>query len=325
MVEPMKLSLITHTRNSAQSLGRLLDGVRWVDEIIVVDMGSTDGTRQLAERAGARVLDAPLAPRVDGIRNRFLNEAQHPWILVLDADEYLAHDAEATIRSLLAVCAGRYDAVAIPRFNRIGDHVMQGSGWYPDYQIRLFAKGTVRWPDAIHHPPSVISGEARLLRLQPPHCLHIHHDNYENLAEFIHRQVEYALRDVYPEDPAEFRPDDYAAHAYAEFARRHDRAHDGDLSTALATVMAWDRVIRCILHWDRLSPRPSLKDFFTLPITTSVPDAELSRQLAARDQRIAELEAALKALRSSRLLRLASWFDRTFPAVSRALARRARG
>jgi len=321
----MKISLITHTRNSAQPLRRLLDSVRWVDEKIIVDMRSTDETRQVAAAAGARVLDVDPSPRVDGIRNRFLEEASHPWILVLDSDEYLAHDAESIIRSLASDCRGRYDAVAIPRLNRIGDHVMRGSGWYPDHQIRLFLKGAVQWPDAVHQPPRVVGGTERLLCLTPPDCLHIHHDNYENLAEFIQRQVYYALHDVYPSAPADFRPMDYAARAYAEFARRHDRPRDGDLSTALATLMAWDQVVRCIIHWDGVSPRPSLEDFFALPVVTSVPDEQLKAELAARDRRIGELEAALKTLRSSRLLRLAAWFDRTFPAVSRALARRARG
>ena len=317
----MKLSLITHTRNSAHDLKRLLDGVRWVDEVIVVDMRSTDDTRKIAVGAGARVFDVDPVPRVDGIRNRFLQEASHPWILVLDSDEYLPHDAEPLVKALMADCNGRYDAVAIPRFNRIGDHVMRSSGWYPDHQIRLFLKGTVQWPDAIHQPPQVLNGAERLLCLKPPNCLHIHHDNYEDLAEFIRRQVEYALNDKYSKDPSAFHPADYAAKAYSEFTRRHDRANDGDVSTALASLMAWDQVLRCIVHWDSLSPRPSLQEFFTLPVTTSLPDEETNRQLAARDQRIAELEDALVKMRSSRLLRLAAWFDHTFPSVSRAVTR----
>ncbi|HPG00544.1 MAG TPA: glycosyltransferase family 2 protein [Kiritimatiellia bacterium] len=320
----MKLSVITHTRNSAQDLRRLLECIRWVDEVIIVDMHSADGTRELAERSGARVFDIDPTPRVDGIRNQFLNEASHPWILVLDSDEYLSHDAEPLVRSLMTECSGRYDAVAIPRFNRIGNYVMRGSGWYPDHQIRLFVKGTVRWADAIHRPPSIITGDERLLRLQPPNCLHIHHDNYENLAEFIRRQVEYALSDTYNKDPSLFRPEDCSAKAYAEFAFRHDRENDGDISTALATLMAWDKIVRCIVHWDSLSPKPSLEKFFTLPITTSIPDEQLRGQLAARDRRIAELEDALRKMRSSRLLRLATWFDRTFPATSRSVARLAR-
>ena len=317
----MKLSVITHTRNSAHDLRRLLEGVRWVDEVIVVDMHSTDDTRKIAAGAGARVFDVDPAPRVDGIRNQFLKEASHPWILVLDSDEYLSQDAEPLVKSLMAECKGRYDAVAIPRFNRIGQHIMRGSGWYPDHQIRLFLKGAVQWPDAIHQPPSVLTGAERLLCLQPPNCLHIHHDNYEDLAEFIRRQVEYALSDNYSKDPSSFHPADYAAKAYSEFARRHDRGNDGDVSTALSTLMAWDQVVRCLVHWDSLSPRPSLEEFFTLPVTTSLPNEEANRQLAARDRRIAELEDALRKMRSSRLLRLAAWFDQTFPAVSRSVAR----
>ena len=71
--------------------------------------------------------------------------------------------------------------------------VMRGSGWYPDHQIRLFRKGTVRWSDTHHTPPQVTTGRARLMELRPPGCLHIHHRNYESLRHFAEKQLRYAL------------------------------------------------------------------------------------------------------------------------------------
>jgi glycosyltransferase involved in cell wall biosynthesis len=198
----MKLSCIIHTRNSAETLDRALASVAWADDIIVVDMESTDSTRAVAAQYTQRILSTPIVPRVDGIRQQFLAEARHDWILVLDSDEHLAADAEANVTNLLEQYGDRYDAFAIPRFNYIAGQIMRGSGWYPAAQIRLFRKGTVRWPDANHQLPEVITG--RLLELEPPDCLHIHHRNYEDLRHFIHKQLDYALNDRYDSDPSTF-------------------------------------------------------------------------------------------------------------------------
>jgi glycosyltransferase involved in cell wall biosynthesis len=58
----MKLSCIIHTRNSAETLDKALDLVAWADEIIVVDMESTDSTRDIAAKYTQRILPAPIVP-----------------------------------------------------------------------------------------------------------------------------------------------------------------------------------------------------------------------------------------------------------------------
>lgn len=264
-----RVTVIVHARNAAAGLARLLPTVHGVAEIVVVDMESTDGTADVARTHGARVLPVELHPRVDAVRNRFLEAAATEWILVMDADERLADDGPPLVAELIATQGGRYDAFAIPRLNRIGGQVMRGSGWYPDLQIRLFRRGTVRWSDSTHRPPEVVSGRERLLLLEPPDCLHIHHDNYANLRDVIERQVRYALHDVY--SPDGYEPDRYAAAALEAFARRHDPDADGDLSRALAVIMAWDQVIRGLIHWDQLAEKPSLEDYLTLPAIGAEP------------------------------------------------------
>lgn len=275
MDELGRVTVIVHARNAATELAKLLPSVRWAKEIVVVDMQSTDDTADVARAHGARVVPVELHPRVDAVRNRFLSAATSEWILVMDADEYLVDDGPELVAELIATHGERYDAFAIPRLNRIGSHVMRGSGWYPDQQIRLFRRGTVRWSDSTHRPPEVVTGRARMLVLEPPGCLHIHHDNYANLSEVIERQVRYALNDVY--DTEQYDPHRYAAAAAAAFARRHDPGADGDLSRALAVIMAWDQVIRGLIHWDRLADKPSLEGFLTPPVSAAAPATRPSR------------------------------------------------
>lgn len=268
MTDAVRISCIVHTRDSEATLERALASVAWVDELIVVDMESRDATREIAGRHATRLIRTPIVPRVDGIRSRYLEEASHEWILVLDSDEYLARDAEENVRSLVAEAGDEIDAYAIPRFNTIAGQTMLSSGWYPDHQLRLFRRGTVRWSDTTHVAPEVRTGRHRCHKLQPPGCLHIHHPSYDDLSHFLRKQLAYALDDRYDPDPSAFRFEDHLSRAYEQLERRRDPEQDGDLSRALSLIMAWDAVVRGLIHWDRLEPRPPLPDAVVLPPVT---------------------------------------------------------
>ena len=261
----MKITCIVHTLDSAATLETALASARWVDELLVFDMGSGDATLEIAGRWADRVVPIERTARVDGARNACLAEATGDWTLVLDSDESLAADAGAALRALIDEHGGGYDAFALPRFNEIAGQIMRGPLWYPDHQIRLFRTGTVRWLDRHHAQPEVVTGPHRVLELEPPRCPHIHHRNYEDVRAFIRKQVEYALGDAYDPDPAAFDFATYLAQAHRELALRDDREQDGDLSHALALLMAWNAVIRGLVHWDLLDRRPPLAPGIALP------------------------------------------------------------
>lgn len=305
-----KISVVIHTLNAEATLDRLLKSIRWADELIVADMRSHDETCSIATRYNAVIYNVEPHPRVDAVRNTYLEKASHPWILVMDADEYLADDGEEQIRLLLKEEGERYDAFAIPRFNRIGSHVMRGSGWYPDRQIRLFRKGCVQWKDGTHHPPNVTTGADRLLALTPP-CPHIHHSNYRSLSEFIERQMRYALNDVYSRDRSAFHFSNAVNAAFREYARRYDPENDGDLSRALATVMAWDKIIRGLIHWERLGYPDRLKDGLSLPFAPEQSTEEIKQELDALRKQIQQQQRELDALNRSRTVRFNKWLSAT--------------
>src|SRR5262245_40854067 len=111
----MKISCVVHTCNSETTIERALRSVIWADELIVVDMCSSDQTIAIAQRFTDHIYSTPVVPRVDGIRNDFVSKAEHEWIFVLDSDEYLAEDGGESIRRLVEQHSRRYDAIAIPR------------------------------------------------------------------------------------------------------------------------------------------------------------------------------------------------------------------
>ncbi len=98
-------------RNEADVLESSLDSVSALaDEILVVDTGSTDATRQMAARRGARVIEHVWTDDFAAARNRGLSEAQGDWILWLDAGERLADGSAAKLREFIETAA-RSDSV----------------------------------------------------------------------------------------------------------------------------------------------------------------------------------------------------------------------
>ena len=259
-----EISVLIHTRDSAASIGRCLASVAWCNDVVVLDMASTDDTCAIAVASGARVVAIPAEPWSDAIRNRHLGEAAHPWTLVLDSDESLADDGGLLVEALVERLGADIDAFALPRVNTVAGRVMRGTGFAPDHQWRLFRSGSLAYSAAHHQPPVFRDGYHRLHVVDPAAGPCIHHEHYGSLRDLVLRQARYAATDAY--DPDAFDLGAYTERVHRELAQRHDPEADGDLSRAIATVMAWDGVVRALLHWESIEPRPQLGDFLALPV-----------------------------------------------------------
>ncbi|MEG4502474.1 tetratricopeptide repeat protein, partial [Microcoleus sp. F6_C2] len=99
----MDLTLCTIVKNEEATLSRTLDSVKGVvDEMVVVDTGSGDRTREIARASGARVYDFEWCDDFAAARNECLKHAQGDWILVLDADEVLVPQIVPQIKQAIA-------------------------------------------------------------------------------------------------------------------------------------------------------------------------------------------------------------------------------
>src|SRR5436309_16042802 len=98
----MPLSVVMITRNVASQLERCLASVAFAEEVVVVDSGSTDGTVELADRHGARVVRKEWL-RFDAQKQFAVDAASHEWVLCVDADECLSPELrEAIVEELKA-------------------------------------------------------------------------------------------------------------------------------------------------------------------------------------------------------------------------------
>ena len=160
------LSLCMIVRNEQANLVRCLMSVRdVVDEMIVVDTGSTDRTKDLAAIFGAKVFDHPWRDDFGEARNASLAEASGDWILVIDADETLSSRDHAALRILISKSPkkiGGYDLDTrnyVTEANTAGWTANDGSypgdeagtGWYANRKVRLFRNDPrIRFSGAVH-------------------------------------------------------------------------------------------------------------------------------------------------------------------------------
>ena len=98
----LKISLCYIVKNAAQDLKRSLESVaKYVDEIIVVDTGSTDSTVKVAQNFGAKIFHEPWQDDFATPRNVALNNATGDWIVFLDADEFFVNDTAKNLRTAI--------------------------------------------------------------------------------------------------------------------------------------------------------------------------------------------------------------------------------
>jgi len=144
------LSAVLITRDEEQNLPGALASLAFCDEIVVLDAGSADRTRELAAAAGARVeLGAPWPGFVEQ-RNRATALARHDWVLALDADERVSAPLRAEVEALRRRGFDRA-GYRIPRVAHYLGRWIRGTDWYPDRQLRLFDRRQGRWTGALVH------------------------------------------------------------------------------------------------------------------------------------------------------------------------------
>jgi len=149
----MKISATIITVNEERNLPRAIESLRCCDEIVVIDSGSTDRTVEIAEKFGARVLEADWRGYA-GQKNYASDQARYDWVLSIDADEALSEDLEGEIWQLKKN-GPTFDAYTVPRLAQYLGKWILYSGWYPDRKIRLFDRRKARWVgDYVHETVS---------------------------------------------------------------------------------------------------------------------------------------------------------------------------
>lgn len=178
----MKISACLITFNEENNIADAIDSVNWVDEILIVDSGSTDKTTEIAESKGAKVISRDWLG-FSAQKQFAVDNAANDWIFSLDADERVSDELKHEILSLKNLSVTDLaDGYKIPRLSFYMNRRIKHGGWYPDWQIRFFNRKNAKWKNAIVHESVEVNGT--IVKLSGD----IIHYSIENAA-YHHRMI----------------------------------------------------------------------------------------------------------------------------------------
>jgi glycosyltransferase involved in cell wall biosynthesis len=184
-VKKSALSACIITYNEADRIGPCLEALGLCDEIVVVDAHSTDGTRAIAARLGARVIERDW-PGYRSQKQFATDAATHDWVLCIDADERVTPALRAEIEALRAAGFAGVRGWSIPRLTEyFGRFLRHGNAW-PDRQIRLYDRRAAHWAGYEVHEKIVVAGVVG--SLAGP----LEHYAYRSFEEHLARMDRYA-------------------------------------------------------------------------------------------------------------------------------------
>jgi len=173
------LSVIIITKDEQANIEDCLESVKWADEVVVVDSGSTDKTEEICRRYtdNFHVKDWPGF----GIqKQRALDLSSHEWALSIDADERITSELRDEIINKITHNSN-ISGYLIPRLSNYLGKDIYHAGWYPDYTLRLVKRQKSHFTEDIVHEKMVVDGSIERL------SNHFLHYPYKDIAHHLHK------------------------------------------------------------------------------------------------------------------------------------------
>lgn len=273
----MKISIAILTFNEQDNIKDCLESVKWADEIILVDEKSSDKTVEIAKKYTKNIILVDHGSATGKTHDTMFHKHKQlaiekctgDWIFQIDADERVSEELKNEIiqkchselcgeaASLLISESG----FSVPRKSKIFGKYLEHTGWYPDYQVKLFKNGKGRYPCKSVHELIEIDGETGTLKSD------LLHEHYKSVEQFIDRMNRYTTND------AEFinKPvvwSDAIKYPLDEFLKRFfywEGYKDGLHGLVLSLLMAANRLIVFSKLWEKQgfrSDKVTLNDFY---------------------------------------------------------------
>jgi len=191
----LKISAKINIHNEEDNIAEVCETLDWADEIVIVDSDSTDRTVEIARRYTDNIYNREFRGYKD--KHEFSDSmTTGDWIFWIDADERVTPELRASIEKLR-----RSDPATLPDGFRIARRThylgrwIEHSGWYPDYQMRLYRKAASYWDGVSPHETARVRGRVETLEGELLHYtkrnLSEHQtvlDSYTTLAaEYLHK------------------------------------------------------------------------------------------------------------------------------------------
>lgn len=175
------VSGVVITYNEEKNIARCIDSLRpVVDEIVVVDSFSKDRTKEICLAKGVRFVEHPFRSHIDQ-KNFAVTQASFPYILSLDADEYLSDELAQSILEVKKDWPA--EAYRMNRLSSYGNRWIKHGSWYPDRKIRLWNKSVGIWGGENPHDKVVLRSGTHVIHLEGDILHRAYKDSRETLEK----------------------------------------------------------------------------------------------------------------------------------------------
>ena len=179
--ERKKLTAVIIVKNGASQIANCLESIKWVDEVVVMDGFSTDGTVEICKEYGANVYQHKFEG-FDTERNLGAEHATGDWVLQLDADEIVTEGMRHAVEEVLRDDKG-HSAYKFRRRNFFFGRPMKHGGWY-HYSAHFFKKGHAVYKGKIHETLTVDGTQGTIEA-------DVDHHPFTSISQFVKRQNRY--------------------------------------------------------------------------------------------------------------------------------------
>ncbi|MDH5445824.1 MAG: glycosyltransferase family 2 protein [Gammaproteobacteria bacterium] len=174
-------------KNEEITLAACLDTLSWVDEVVVVDAGSTDNTVNIAKKYTSNVYQESDWQGYGIQRQRAQNYVSSDWILMIDADEHITKELRQSIQDVVQN-NDNSKVYALPRLSWVFGRFIKHGGWYPDYVVRLYPKDKANYGNEKVHEKLHFGEEMTVIKLKGD----LLHYTYRNLEHYLVKSAGYA-------------------------------------------------------------------------------------------------------------------------------------
>ncbi len=246
------ISAVILARNEEHNIRYCLETLRWCDEIVVVDMDSTDKTSVIAREFTDKIFFHEKIPAFDIAKNFGVEKTTGEWILLIDADEMVQRSLASRLRSIAK--DDTTDIVEIPFKHYILGECVRYTGWGYTPLPRFFRKGKILFTETIHGYMHKVK-DAKVLRLESRDEMCIYHFNYSDSTHFVEKLNRYTsveARRLYG-DKVPFSYIQLISAALKEFFGRYFAGKgykEGARGFSLSVMMAFYRALTYIKLWE---------------------------------------------------------------------------
>jgi glycosyltransferase involved in cell wall biosynthesis len=182
-----KISVVIICKNEEGQIGRTLQSLYGLtDDIVVLDNGSTDGTKNIVRKAGARLIEETWQG-FGKTKNKAIAFAKYDWILNLDADESIDNELKTSL--LRQDLQNDSEVFQIKFKNFLGEKYLRFGEWGGDKHVRLFNRKKTNWNEAVVHEGLIFPPNVKIKKLKG----FVLHYTVKNKEEFASKMRRYGL------------------------------------------------------------------------------------------------------------------------------------